>query len=505
MITEKINELTNNVYKGFIVKKAEYNIARNVLDVCLVFPESYYKKIKNEDKVLLNDTINKIVGTDIKCILHVEYSFADSYTIKNTVFAFLTKTEPLYCNNITADDVKVIAKDNEIKVSMTLDSGTYSHFVGSDVDKKLKNYLEKQWTQEVWVSFVKDETKDATIEQVHVSNNIYMQTTGLRTVKIDKQKKLVGKAFMSTPKYIVDLTSDPKETISVCGKVSNIFTKFLDSCGKTLLKFNLNDTTGSVSVVKFDKSKKEEYKLVEEGMEVVVQGKASINSYDDKLQVMANNISSCTIDYSSIDLTPVYNSVPLYYVNVFPKKYVEQSQINMFEKVEATPDFIKGKTFVAFDLETTGITDDDRIIEIGAVKMVNGEITEIFETLVNPEMHIPESASKVNNIFDVDVAGERTIEEVFPDFCKFIDGASLIAHNIEFDIGFVKKVAQRMNYKIDNEQFDTLALSRKMLKLAKYNLGAVCKYFDIDLLNAHRACYDAVACLKIFNKLAKDM
>lgn len=82
MITEKINELTNNVYKGFIVKKAEYNIARNVLDVCLVFPESYYKKIKNEDKVLLNDTINKIVGTDIKCILHVEYSFADSYTIK---------------------------------------------------------------------------------------------------------------------------------------------------------------------------------------------------------------------------------------------------------------------------------------------------------------------------------------------------------------------------------------------------------------------------------------
>ena len=120
-------------------------------------------------------------------------------------------------------------------------------------------------------------------------------------------------------------------------------------------------------------------------------------------------------------------------------------------------------------------------------------------------MHIPESASKVNNIFDADVAGERTIEEVFPDFCKFIDGASLIAHNIEFDIGFVKKVAQHMNYKIDNEQIDTLALSRKMLKLAKYNLGAVCKYFDIDLLNAHRACYDAVACLKIFNKLAKDM
>ncbi len=505
MITKKINELTNNVYKGFIVKKAEYNIARNVLNVYLVFPESFFKKLTNEDKVLLNDTISRIVGSDILCILHVEYSFADSYTIKNTVFAFLTKTEPLYCNNISSDDVSVVAKDTEIKVTMTLDSGTYSHFTTSKVDAKLKNYLEKQWTQEAMVSLVKDETKDATIEQVQVSNNIYTETTGLRTVKISDQKKMVGKAFMSTPKYIVDLTSDAKETVSVCGKVSNIFTKFLESSGKTLLKFNLNDTTGSVSVVKFDKSKNEEYKMVEEGMEVVVQGKASINTYDDKLQVIANNISTCTIDYSSIDLTPTYNSVPLYYVNVTPTKYVEQSQVNMFEKIESTPNFLMGKTFVAFDLETTGIGAEDRIIEIGAVKMVDGEITEVFETLVNPEMHIPDGASKVNNIFDADVQNERTIEEVFPDFCKFIDGAKLIAHNIEFDIGFVKRVAKRMNYKIDNEEFDTLALSRRNLKLPKYNLGAVCKYFDIDLLNAHRAYCDAVACLKIFTKLAKNM
>lgn len=515
MIIDRVNELTNNIYQGFIIKKAQYNIAKNLLDITLVFPEKYYKTIKQEDKQIIKDAFQNIVGEDIYVKVLFEYSFTDNYLVKNTVIKFLSKTEPLYCNNITEDDISVIAKETEFIITLVLDSGSYNYFKGNGFESNLKKYLKRHFTQDAIVKFMLDTSKDAKLVEVNLTSNIFKSSATSRTISIDNATKLIGRAFLGTPSYIVDLKDNPTEQVIACGKVSNIFTKKLENKNKdkqpndkkekesTLLKFNLNDTTGSINVVKFDRSKNEEYLKLQEGMEVVVQGKVSINSYDEKLQMIANNISTCTIDYTSINLEPVYNTASPYYLYVQPEKYVDISQTNLFEKKEPIPEFLQNKTFVAFDLETTGLTASDKIIEIGAVKMVDGEFTEIFNVLVNPEMHIPEKASAVNNIFDSDVANERTIEEVFPDFYKFIEGYPLIAQNIQFDFGYISAVAKRMNYKLDNEQFDTMVLAKKYIKIPKYNLGALCKYYDIDIGTAHRACYDAVACAKVFKKLVK--
>ena len=502
VLQDKINEKTNNIYKGFIVKKAEYNIAKNLLSIVLVFPEKFYKHITSQDRDVLKKTITEIVGEDIQNRIQIEYSFADSYVIKNTVCKFIAKEEPLYANNIAVEDIVVVAKSDTINVSIKLDSGTYGFFTGNDFVSKLTSYLNRQYTQDVYAKLSLDASKDVKVDsEQFVTSNIF-SSRGTRTMVISEQSKLMGRAFLGAPSYICDLKDNPKEQVVACGKVSRIYTNYIEKIGKTKVSFMLNDTTGSINVVKFDKSKNEEYKNLEEGMEVVVQGKASINTYNDRLQMIVNNVATCKIDYSAIDLEPVYNQANLYYLNVFPEEYVEYSQTNLFEQIKEVPSFVKDKTFIAFDLETTGLTAGDKIVEIGACKMVNGEITEVFNSLVNPEMHISESATKVNNITDDDVRNAKLIEDVFPDFYKFIEDFPLVAHNIEFDIGFINKVAKSMNYKVSNEQFDTLVLAKKYLKLPKYKLNDVCSHYGIINVDAHRACSDAVACMKVFKELA---
>ena len=508
MIQKKINELTNNLYEGFIIKQAEYNIAKNLLEVILVFPESFYKKIKKEDKIVIIQTISEIINiNNLKVRVKFEYSFADNYLIKNTICKFIAKEEPLYANNISVDDIYVVSKEDIINLKFVLDSGTYSYFSTNNFEGKLKKYFSYRFTQEVYTKLILDKSKDIKIQNIEpVTDNIF-SSRETRTMVISNQTKLMGRAFVGVPSYIVDIVDNPKEQVVACGKVSNIFTKFLEKSGKTLLKFNINDKTGIINVVKFDKSKNEEYKKLEEGMEVVVQGKASINDFDNKMQMIVNNISTCEIDYSSINLEPVYNKTNLYYLNIFPKKYVDMSQTSLFdEKNCLVCDYLRNKTFIAFDLETTGLNGvEDKIIEIGACKMVNGEITETFESLVNPQMHIPSNASEVNNIFDDDVKDAPVVEDVFPDFYKFIEDFPLIGHNVGFDIEFINRVAKDMNYKVNNELIDTLELSKKYLKLKNNKLGTVCNHFDIVNLNAHRACDDAVATIKVFAKLAENI
>ena len=95
-------------------------------------------------------------------------------------------------------------------------------------------------------------------------------------------------------------------------------------------------------------------------------------------------------------------------------------------------------TYVVFDLETTGFSPvKDKIIEIGAVKVEEGKITDKFSTFVNPKVPIPFEITRLTSITDEMVMNAPTIEEVLPEFLEFIDGAALVAHNAGFDVGFI--------------------------------------------------------------------
>jgi len=160
------------------------------------------------------------------------------------------------------------------------------------------------------------------------------------------------------------------------------------------------------------------------------------------------------------------------------------------------------ETYVVFDIETTGFSPKhNRIIEIGAVKVVNGKITETFSEFVNPEVPIPYQIEKLTGINDKMVMNAETIEAVLPKFLAFCEGAVMVAHNADFDMSFIFANAGRQGIEINPTILDTVALARVLMpQLGNYKLNNVAKHLNISLENHHRAVDDATCTGEIFVK-----
>ena len=163
-----------------------------------------------------------------------------------------------------------------------------------------------------------------------------------------------------------------------------------------------------------------------------------------------------------------------------------------------------GAVFTAFDTETTGLNpEEEKILEIGAVSFDRLGIRARYNVLINPQRKILPEITRVNGIDDAMVSGKPVFAENAGHFLDFIKGSVLIAHNAPFDLGFVNTELSRINLPpLQNETADTLKLSRDMLPdLGKYNLQFLAKYFEINVVNAHRAEDDARVCMEVFLKL----
>lgn len=165
--------------------------------------------------------------------------------------------------------------------------------------------------------------------------------------------------------------------------------------------------------------------------------------------------------------------------------------------------------YVLYDLETTGISvKKDKIIEISAVKVRAGKVTEEFSTLVNPGIPIPYYATAVNNITDDMVKNSPTIELALGEFLGFIGNDILVGHNIHnFDMKFIYRETMSIYGKnIDNEYVDTLFLARNCLpQLSNHKLVDLANYYNISTEGAHRALNDCRMNQQVFEKLGKEV
>ena len=162
-------------------------------------------------------------------------------------------------------------------------------------------------------------------------------------------------------------------------------------------------------------------------------------------------------------------------------------------------------TYVVFDIETTGFSAvTDRIIEIGAVKVEDGKITDKFSTFVNPKRPIPFRITELTGITDEMVIGSLDIETILPQFIEFIGDAVLVAHNASFDVGFIEQNCKRQKIEADFTYVDTVALARVLLPaLNRFKLDTVAKALNISLENHHRAVDDAGCTAEIFVKFVQ--
>ena len=169
---------------------------------------------------------------------------------------------------------------------------------------------------------------------------------------------------------------------------------------------------------------------------------------------------------------------------------------------------------VVFDIETTGLSVQNcRITEIGAVKIKNGQVLDTFNTFVNPEMPIPEEIVKLTGITDEMVANAPSEADALRDFFAFLGKREdtggemlLIAHNADFDTGFIRAAAVRHRMDFKNPYLDTLALARFLLPdLKNHKLDTVATHYELGDFNHHRACDDAAMLAAIYSCMLRDL
>ena len=166
-------------------------------------------------------------------------------------------------------------------------------------------------------------------------------------------------------------------------------------------------------------------------------------------------------------------------------------------------------TYCVLDLETTGFSAiSEKITEIGIMKYKNGEVIDSFSEFVNPEKHIPERVTEVTNITDDMVKDAPTIKEMFPKILEFLGDPKdtvIVAHNANFDVGFLKQNAAFLGYDFDYTYLDTLSLAKDLFPdYKKYKLGKIAENLGIKVEVAHRALDDVDTTVKVF-RVMMDM
>ncbi|MBP9853616.1 MAG: 3'-5' exonuclease [Candidatus Omnitrophica bacterium] len=161
---------------------------------------------------------------------------------------------------------------------------------------------------------------------------------------------------------------------------------------------------------------------------------------------------------------------------------------------------------VVFDVETTGLfpKDGDRIIEIAAIKVKNNVVTDTCTFLINPGREIPMEAQRINKITDEMVAGAPTAAEVLPGMIDFIGSASLVGHNIKFDLDFLCYELSLCGRKLrtTTQALDTLKMARMLLpQMNRHRLSNVAQYFGVEILETHRALADVKLTVAVLDRL----
>lgn len=165
------------------------------------------------------------------------------------------------------------------------------------------------------------------------------------------------------------------------------------------------------------------------------------------------------------------------------------------------------ESYVVLDTETTGLSrQSDRIIEIALIRYESDKEAERYETLVNPRIHIPSGASKINHITDADVVNAPVIEDVLPEVLRIIGDRVVVGHNITFDLGFVSAQIPASHPSTEIRYVDTVTLSKRAFPgLSSYKLSSLSKQLGIADLQSHRALGDVELTAQLFEKCREEL
>lgn len=430
---------------------------------------------KNKINIYICELIKKYYGLNVELILDFDESLNSKVNKK------IQKDEEMIVNNIITtptEDTQKAASD-----------------VNND-DKKV--LLGKEINSEVIkISEISQEGDDVTIQgEIFALELREIKSKYLTTFDItDNTSSFSVKAFFSDEKY--NAIKD-KLKVGSCVKVRG--TVIYDKYERDLI-INAKDIEVAEKIMRIDNSPEKRAELHVHTQMSSMDGVNSAESLIKRASEWGHKAIAIT-DHAVLQAYPEAQSAAQKYgVKVIygVEGYLVNDGVPI---VSGNASGTIDDSFVVFDIETTGLSSiNDSIIEIGAVKIKDCQIVDTFETFVNPQIHISSFITKLTGITDDMVKRYPPIDEVLPKFLEFIKGSTLVAHNANFDVTFIKTKAKNLGIEVDNPVLDTLELSRHMYEnLKNYKLDTVAQHLGVSLENHHRAVDDAKATAEIFLK-----
>ena len=494
-ITKYLKERFQGKYDFLKLKNVQISKASNEAVLSLFFPRD--RELSDEEREEIKNFLYEKLGIN-NLKIKILKSYLDVGVIRNDIYNYIKNNHKLVSSSVSFDDVEVQISDLSVYAKITLATRAKEYFEENRLVLALIDYLNKHYIADFSIDIVEDKTRLNDID-LNVEVNFELPKVTLR-YDVEPLKKVIGKEVTPKPEYIKNVKGK-KTSVIIGGIIENFKERsFTVKKGKHLgeqkafFTFDINDGEKIEFVVFSTKASYDNLSKLEDGLYVYGLGDVEYNKYGNLSYKVKDLYLARPINLgewekqSSLDVNEIKSVV-----NV--EKMPSLIQDSLFGKVKTYDDNITNKTIVVYDLETTGLdTNSCEIIEIGAVKIVNGVVCEKFETLVKPKNPIPKDATQINHITDQMVSNAPDVSLVLVDFYKFTEGAVLAGHNIiGFDNKVLFRIADSIGLHFNNEILDTLILSRRKVFLPHYNLSALSKFYKVPLEEAHRAWNDAYA------------
>ena len=510
-----LNEKTENKYsylrlENYKMDKVE---TTNTVSLHLTFivPYEIYndqEKFNVETKIEIENAIKDIVPQNVS--LHIKYDkvlVSREVVIRHIADYIREKYLKLFDGKYIPRDIKVQIEGDTVFINIPVDKNILYYCENKGVKENLTGYLNSKYASKNEITFKGIEIKEDKEFKLNAPRKIV--DDGI--VEIEKGLPILGQVTPFAPIYISKYTK-PCVDATVCGFVVSEEKKVAKT-GRAYFKFSIKDPTGAVMncIYFYRKNQKKcTIESMKEGQDVVVTGELVEDTFSKGLTMFVKSVSHCIIDVEKTQKKIHFMKKQIQKMNVAePVPYIDENKdkkYTLFDEVPYLCPLLRDGEFTVFDLETTAQSnmDEQKIIEIGAVRIKNGFIESTFQTLVDPEEPIALLSQNLCHIDDDMVSDAPFIQDAIGPFIKYALNSTLVGQNIiHFDTPIVKREAEKYGYVLDNKQLDTLNMAREgILGLKSYSLSSLCDYFNVVNETPHRALSDALATAKIFIKLA---
>lgn len=548
MILAKLNEKFPQ-YPDLRVREIVVSKSNRKINCTVSFPDT--TKLSNEDRRGIFAVVKSCAPANYFCTTVLQADVFNEVSLQRFFVEKIKQMFPFFVG-IKSTDVQVSKlAERSFEIKLILQEFLYNMATESNVVKAFCDFFAGYSCCKVAVSLqlsdvpvdldklVRDQEK---LVQLAISKEL---NKPIRRFAVDEVLKYIGKKVVGTPGYIIDIR-EPKALTTICGKISDKSIKTAkNNPNLQICKFKLTDNSGTMDCIMFIKNKVTDVDVIKDttgktdeevqtvsranrlyneklnkqllglydGTEVVLDGKVVLSDFSSKLEMQVYNLSKCRI--LSQDEQPVYSRpVPENYVTVLPKKIAKYEQISLDGDTDESVNFVVKGSFVVIDVASTGHNYlTDKILQISAIKLVDGQIVETFDTVINPELAeiSPELKQSFNVSWDK-LVYFPTLTEVVADVYKFTHGSTLVGMEVDKIVNFLNYYSMPAGYKFENNLVKLNDLFSNLFELTNKNkpncskLEDVAKKLNVEIPKAFDLSQKTAVsakCVEILAKLGK--